>query len=420
MENQSERKRKSKGRLSVMDEFTGDAGVIDFQPQISKEDQNRIDQKTQLADIPSSSRTEIINNLGQTSDKPKTEPRTNLGQRLLKSSETSDKPKTEPRTNLGQRLLKSSETSDKPKTEPRTISRTNLGQLSDKPRTISVFQSLSGLQKNIMILLYDLCRINGSRLTSTVSIEQLSFKLGSSRLSVQKSIQRLEQKKLVLRKDFRSGRGGWTIYELPEGVWNEILHIETSDKLRTNLGQLSDKPKTEPKTEPRTNSPYSNSNNLNINNTITTAAEVLIIPENLRRFGVSVVNLQNLITAEKTTLEIAQRSLSALSFDVENGKTGNLANILFGVLGSGREYISQKYSEALQAELDQELARIAQAEENQKRSVELQLVSKFKEYLSNNPEFLETVRSKHKGFVASTELLEKVAFEEFKSLSLEN
>jgi len=39
MENQSERKRKSKGRLSVMDEFTGDAGVIDFQPQISKEDQ---------------------------------------------------------------------------------------------------------------------------------------------------------------------------------------------------------------------------------------------------------------------------------------------------------------------------------------------------------------------------------------------
>ncbi len=409
MENQSERKRKSKGRLSVMDEFTGDAGVIDFQPQISKEDQNRIDQKTQLADIPSASRAEIINNLGQTSDKPKTEPRTNLGQ-------LSDKP----RTNLGQVMLKNSETSDKPKTEPRTNSRTILGQTSDKLRTISVFQSLSGLQKNIMILLYDLCRINGSRLTSTISIEQLSSKLESSRLSVQKSIQRLEQKKLVLRKDFRSGRGGWTIYEVPESVWNEILQIETSDKLRTNLGQLSDKPRTEPRTEPRTNVPYSSSNDLNINNTITTAAEYLIIPENLRRFGVSVVNLQNLITAEKTTLEIAHRSLSALSFDVENGKTGNLANILFGVLGSGREYISQKYSETLQAELDQELSRISQAQENEKRSAELKLSARFKEYIQANPDFIESIKAKHSTFVTSTELLEKVAFEEFKSLSFEN
>jgi len=271
-----------------------------------------------------------------------------------------------------------------------------------------------------MILLYDLCRINGSRLTSTISIEQLSSKLESSRLSVQKSIQRLEQKKLVLRKDFRSGRGGWTIYEVPESVWNEILQIETSDKLRTNLGQLSDKPRTEPRTEPRTNVPYSSSNDLNINNTITTAAEYLIIPENLRRFGVSLVNLQNLITAEKTTLEIAHRSLSALSFDVENGKTGNLANILFGVLGSGREYISQKYSETLQAELDQELSRISQAQENEKRSAELKLSARFKEYIQANPDFIESIKAKHSTFVTSTELLEKVAFEEFKSLSFEN
>ena len=156
----------------------------------------------------------------------------------------------------------------------------------------------------------------------------------------------MEQKLLILRKSFRSGRGGWTIYELPEVVWNEILQNETSDKLRTNLGQLSDKPKTEPKTEPRTKPPYSSSNDLYINNTTTIAAEILVIPENLKRFGLSLVNLQNLITAEKTTLEIVQRSLAALSYDVENGKTGNLANILFGVLGSGREYISQKYSES--------------------------------------------------------------------------
>jgi len=409
MENQSERKRKSKGRLSVMDEFTGDAGVIEFKPQISIDEQNRIDKKTKLADIPTYARAELAENLGQTSDKPKTEPRTILGQ-------TQDIL----RTNSGQILYENNETSDKPKTEPRTHSRTILGQTQDKPRTISAFQSLSGLQRNIMILIYDLCRINGGRTTSPVSVEQLYLKLESTRLSVQKSIQRLEQKLLILRKSFRSGRGGWTIYELPEVVWNEILQNETSDKLRTNLGQLSDKPKTEPKTEPRTKPPYSSSNDLYINNTTTTAAEVLIIPENLKRFGLSLVNLQNLITAEKTTMEIVQRSLAALSYDVENGKTGNLANILFGVLGSGREYISQKYSESLQAELDQELRRIQESEEQRKKLLEIKLQEKFKTYVEQNPEFIETVKSKHGSFVTSNELLEKVAFEEFKSIDTSN
>lgn len=94
-----------------------------------------------------------------------------------------------------------------------------------------------------------------------------------------------------------------------------------------------------------------------------------------------------------------------------------LANILFGVLGSGREYISQKYSENLQKELDQELARIQIAEENQKKAVELKLQERFKEHLVANPSFLEAVQSRHKAYVKSPDVLERVAFEEFKSLN---
>lgn len=160
--------------------------------------------------------------------------------------------------------------------------------------------------------------------------------------------------------------------------------------------------------------PYSSSNNYNINTT------TIELPENLRRFGISVVNLQNLITSGKTTKEIVENSLTALSFDIEHGKTGNIANILFGVLGTGREYISQKYSESLQEELEQELERIRQAEENQKRSVEMKLVASFKEYLGQHPEFLDSVKDKHNGFVTSSELLEKVAFEEYKNLGVES
>ncbi len=179
---------------------------------------------------------------------------TNLGH-------SSDKPRTKESL--------AGETSDKPKTEPRTNHRTNLGHSSDKPRTIFGFSELSGLQKEITLLLYEMCFLRGERSTGPVSVEHIFLRLNSTRLSVQKSIQRLEQKKILLRKQSRSGRGGWTVYELPENIWNQILQIESSDKLRTNLGHSSDKPKTEPKTEPRTSAP-SSSRDLYIKGSTTT------------------------------------------------------------------------------------------------------------------------------------------------------
>lgn len=311
------------------------------------------------------------------------------------------------------------QTGNKVATELTTLSTTKWQQTDNKVATRPCFYELVGLQRFIVIYLYENCKIALGRTTTPIALENISASLKTSSGSVKTTLQRLESKKIINRIEFKNGRGGWSRYELSEDIYRELLQHDTGNKLATKWQQTDNKVGTEPTTEPATKPLYSSSNDLNNKETTTTAADILIIPENLRRFGISVVNLQNLITAEKTTLEIVQRSLSALSFDVENGKTGNLANILFGVLGSGREYISQKYSETLQAELDQELARIAQAEENQKRAAELRLTSKFKEYLSNNPEFLETVRAKNR-FVASNELLEKVAFEEFKSLNIEN
>jgi hypothetical protein len=395
MEKQLERKRKSKGSLSVMDEFTGEAGVISFQPTISTEDQTRIDHKTRFADVPSSVRVQTYNsidlslksNLGQTSDNPKTEPRTIIGQ-------LSDNY----RTNLSQYSHAIIETSDNPKTEPRTNLRTNLGQLSDKPRTISAFQALSGLQKNILILIYDLCRIKGERTTAPLSIEHLFLKLASTRLSVQKSIQRLEQKHLLIRKEFRSGRGGWTVYELPEGVWNEILQNETSDKLRTNLGQLSDKPRTEPRTEPRTPPPCSSSN-LNINKTTTTPPELdpdlwLSVPKNLEG-RVSIKQLRDFVRQGLITPEDLQSSLDGFSYDLAKNaiksKLGNPVAIFIGAVKSGG-YISQSYLSELKASMaDVERSRI-EMQQIQTSLASEQIQKDFESFRSQFPEQAEKLK----------------------------
>jgi len=343
----------------------------------------------------------------------------------LSQSEAKVEPSHEP--NISQtrakvepsRFIKSKpEPKVKPQPEPRLESK--LSQSEAKVEPNGSFESLVGLQRDALIFVFDSCLHFGSKISGPITISNLAASLRTTVAAARKAVQRLEQKGYLLRAEFKDGRGGWTKYALPQGVYSDLLSIKTRAKVEPNISQTRAKVEPQPEPQPEPRLPYSSSNDLYNKETTNTAAEILIIPENLRRFGVSVVNLQNLITAEKTTLEIIQRSLSALSFDVENGKTGNLANILFGVLGSGREYISQKYSETLQQELDQELARINQAEENEKRSAELKLSARFKEYIQANPSFIESIKAKHSNFVTSNELLEKVAFVEFKSLNLEN
>ena len=366
-------------------------------PPIS--DKNEIRKKnTHEPDSAQSLINKIETNQRQSRDKVETEPRTQLE---TKWGQSKDKVETNP--------ISIPKSRDKVETEPRTQLETKWGQSKDKVETNPPFSSLVGLQRSLIVFLYKSSRANRSQESEPLSIEHIAISCETSVSSAKKTLQRLEKKNFFRRSQFKDGRGGWTIYELKKEVFQDLLRVETEDKVETKWGQSRDKVESQVETQPRTTIPYSSSNILNINTTNTE------VPENLKRFGISTTNLLKLVASQKTTLEILERSLAALSFDVEHGKTGNLANILFGVLGSGREYISQKYSESLQQELDQELSRIALAEENQKRVVEAKLKVKFKEYVTINPGFIESVKEKHKTYFTSEEILEKMAFEEFKS-----
>jgi hypothetical protein len=157
-------------------------------------------------------------NLGQTQDKPRPERRTNLGQ-------TQDKPKT----NLRQTQDKKGLLHKKP--------RTNLGQTQDILPILCNFYSLVGLQRKITLFIYEICKVSRSRITSPLSTEHLASTCQTTKFSVQKTIQRLENKKVISRNSFKNGRGGWTQYELSDAIFQEIMHEETQSKLRTNLGQ---------------------------------------------------------------------------------------------------------------------------------------------------------------------------------------
>jgi predicted transcriptional regulator len=452
----SRRDRKSKGTLSILDEFISEsgAGEIIYSPKATADVMKRIEESTKLADIPVSSRLEkaevkpklsnkkdlhwalekTSSNIAQTPAKALADreisSRSNLvapdsppikgalsdNKGITNGYQTDNITQNKEITNRQQRDNKRiTEISKKIKTDNKQVTKriteqiTNEQQTDNKQITIHSFESLVGNEKNLLLLIFKECLRIGSLISPEITLSHVHECLKISTGVAKVVIHRLVKKGFIKRETSKTGRGGWIKFSIQKELYQDLRIRESDNKEITNGYQTDNKQVTKQVTEQITTSPYSSSN-LNIN------TNTIELPENLRRFGISTVNLQNLINSGKTTQEVVEQSLAALSFDVENGKTGNLANILFGVLGTGREYISQKYSETLQKELDAELVRIKSYEETNNRLQEAKLQMKFKEYLEQNPDFLESVRNRNKTFVNNPSVLEKLAFEEFKNI----
>jgi len=238
MENISERKRKSKGSLSVLDEFTGDAGAISFTPNVSREIQQQIDEKTRQADAPttiaaqkvepiisqSAAKVEAINGISEVKHKPK------LSQ------------KVEPKDSLAAKV----EPQPEPQVEP------IISQSAAKVEPIVALTTLVGLQRNSLLFIYESCRVAGSKISAPVSIQNIAATTETTAAAARKALQRLEQKGFIVRSTYKDGRGGWTQYRLPDQVYNALLINETRAKVEPKLSQTRAKVRTEvePQLEP--------------------------------------------------------------------------------------------------------------------------------------------------------------------------
>jgi hypothetical protein len=204
------------------------------------------------------------------------------------------------------------------------------------------------LQRKITLFIYEICRVSRSRITSPLSTEHLANTCQTTKFSVQKTIQRLENKKVISRNSFKNGRGGWTRYELSDAIFQEIMHEEMQSKLRTNLGQTQDKPRSEPRTELRT-SPSSSSSYINNKTTTTESTRDLteewqaIDMEPLKDIGFTAIHLTQIAQQGKLSAEIVQDSIYAFDFDLKNNRKGatlkgNPLNYLMGILRNGQPY----------------------------------------------------------------------------------
>ena len=242
-----------------------------------------------------------------------------------KLGQSEDKVRTQLRTNLGQsednakRNLRQSE--DKVRTQLRTKVRTNLGQSEDKTPVLGHFSSLIGLQRKITLFMYETCKISRSKITNALSIEHIANVCQTTKFSIRKTIQRLEEKKIITRNNFKNGRGGWTQYELADVVFKEIMQEETQEKLRTNLGQSEDKVRPQLRTELRTNS-SSSSSNINTTTTELSSEWQKINWSSLESIGFNAGHLTQLQRTETVKVEYVQDAIDHFAYDLaHNGKT---------------------------------------------------------------------------------------------------
>lgn len=290
-------------------------------------------------------------NRGQSADKLKT-----------KQRQTEDKTRDKLKTKTKDKSSVFNETRDKVESKPRTLPETKWRQTEDKLETkCNIFQ-LVGLQKKLLILIYESCVKNQDRLSAPLTIEHLSQSSVSTTSSVKKTIQRLEKSGFLVREKFKNGRGGWTVYSLPKSVFQDLLHNETRDKVRTDRGQSGDKVESQLETEPRTKLPSSSSSNFN-NKTTTTETDVdnflndtgfQMDVEILKLTNSQLAQIQQLVASTPISQELVKESVRDLAFDVENGKEfkkGPL-NALFWNLRRGQGYFSEERSQFFNKQLE--------------------------------------------------------------------
>jgi len=250
-----------------------------------------------------------------------------------------------PTTNRQHNEVTANEIDGKKKEQLTTLTTTNRQQTGNITTKVP-FSSLVGLQRAIIIFIYNECKIARSKTTESLTLEHLSMALKASCGCIKTTIQRLEAKGVVGRVEFKNGRGGWSKYTIPDLLFQELLQYESNNKLVTNWKQTDNSLVYQPTKQPTTSS----GSNISIN-TITT------LPEDLKQIDCSPLaeigfNESHIIQIHREYIqkpelvlsaEIIQNSIHALAFDLKHNSVvfrQPPAVLLVSVLKKGKPYSS--------------------------------------------------------------------------------
>ena len=253
------------------------------------------------------------------------------------------------------------QTENKVATQPTTLAATKRQQTDNKSITKHQFSMLVGLQRTLLLFIYNACKIARSKATENLTLEYISASINHPRGSIKTTLQRLEAKQLLKRLGHKNGRGGWSKYSIEDSLFQEILRHESDNKLTTNQQQTDNKPISQPATQPTT-APLSSSgtNNINITTTSLTESPSFLNEEwlqidigSLSNIGFTKTHLLQIASQNRLQTPVVQDSIYAFAFDLqENNKAksirGDPINFFMGILRNGKPYASPSNYESPQ------------------------------------------------------------------------
>ncbi len=266
--------------------------------------------------------------------------------------------------------------------------------------------TIVGKEKEFLFFISYECQKNGALYTEPLTSEKLKSVLNHSTDGLKTVIYRLGQKSLIHKRNVKSGRSGWVVFELEKDIYDQLI----SDKHYFNT--ISTRFKHTSKES--LNGGYS-SNDLYLNKNTITTEPTFKIPENLKSVGIGQKNLESILNLKILSGDEIQESLNHYAYDIEKGVKPNLA-LFFGVLRKGSNYISQKYSIELQTQIEAEILRINKAKNHEAENLKSELYLKFQDYKNNNPRFIEEIKNSQR-FNISENILENIAFSKFCELN---
>ncbi len=209
------------------------------------------------------------------------------------------------------------------------------------------FQELTGIQKNLVEIIYQSCRRNGEKISSPTSVDYLSSALQTSAGTIKNAIIRLVRKGVLSKESFKNGRGGWTQYRLLEGTYQDLLQHESDSKVIANYEQTGSKVVAQLVAQPVASSPSSSS--YIINTTTTREGDgwnLISIPSSLKEIGCGSSQIQQLANLGMLNPLDVQESLEAFAYDLDAGKVrsqGSKLGFIMGILRKSGKYVSDAY-----------------------------------------------------------------------------
>ena len=237
-----------------------------------------------------------------------------------------------------------------------TVSRTQTGH---KPDTKYTFFTIVGLQRKIILFLYENCKKIRSKETEPFALEYIASQLNICLGSVKTTIRRLQTKKLINRIDFKIGRSGWSRYEVPNDLFSEIMQLETEHKINAYEKQTGHKPNTKLDTTLHSSSNLykttTTDNEQNLNQSLIGLQiewKNLDI-EPLSKIGFTTNHLYQIASQNKLSPQVVQDSIYAFAFDLqENDKAKNIKgdpiNFFMGILRRVGPYVTPSNYESPQ------------------------------------------------------------------------